>query len=67
MSAVALGCVWWLTWQVIASHVTGLSSDKDSEKWILAFNLPAFTLQMVGAFPSGTSLHRSPCTRSPSS
>jgi hypothetical protein len=51
VTAVGLGCVWWLTWQVIASHVTGLSSDKDSEKWILAFNLPAFTLQMVGAFP----------------
>lgn len=48
---VALGLVWWATWHVIASHVTGDISDRDNVDWILAFNLPAFTMQMVGAFP----------------
>jgi hypothetical protein len=44
------GC-WWAAWQHIASQVTGVSPDKDAERWILAFNLPVFTMQMVGAFP----------------
>jgi hypothetical protein len=48
---VGLAACWWASWQVIASHVTGVSPDKDSSRWILAFDLPVFTMQMVGAFP----------------
>ena len=47
----ALGVCWWAGWQVIARHATGVQPDKDRVLWILAFNLPAYTLEMVGAFP----------------
>ncbi|MGC4112360.1 MAG: DUF2142 domain-containing protein [Nocardioides sp.] len=49
--AVGLGAVWWETWQQIAAHVTPGAPDKDVVRWVLAFNLPVFTMQMVGAFP----------------
>jgi hypothetical protein len=55
MSAAAvatfLGVCWWLGWQVIASHADGVQPDQDRVLWVLAFNLPAYTMQMVGAFP----------------
>jgi Predicted membrane protein (DUF2142) len=46
-----LGACWWFGWQVIASHADGVQADQDRVLWILAFNLPAYTMQMVGAFP----------------
>jgi hypothetical protein len=46
-----LGVCWWRVWQTIASHATGVQSDPDRKLWILAFNLPEYTMQMVGAFP----------------
>jgi hypothetical protein len=46
-----VGVCWWAAWQVIASHATGVQTDVDRKKWILAFNLPVYTMQMVGAFP----------------
>jgi hypothetical protein len=46
-----LGVCWWASWQVIASHATGIQPDKDPQRWILAFNLPVYLMQMVGAFP----------------
>lgn len=46
-----VGVCWWVAWQVIASHATGVQTDVDRKKWILAFNLPVYTMQMVGAFP----------------
>jgi uncharacterized membrane protein YedE/YeeE len=49
--AVGLGGVWWAAWQEIAAHVTAGAPDKDVVRWVLAFNLPVFTMQMVGAFP----------------
>src|SRR4051794_15077723 len=49
--ATFLGVCWWVGWQVIASHADGVQADKDRELWVLAFNLPAYTMQMVGAFP----------------
>jgi hypothetical protein len=48
---IGLAACWWASWQVIASHVSDVSPDKDSSRWILAFDLPVFTMQMVGAFP----------------
>jgi hypothetical protein len=48
---VGLAACWWGTWQVIASHVTGTTPDVDSRNWLQAFDLPVFTMQMVGAFP----------------
>ncbi|HEY3527628.1 MAG TPA: DUF2142 domain-containing protein [Nocardioides sp.] len=45
------GVMWWRVWQVIASHATASQSQPDSKNWLLAFNLPAWTMQMVGAFP----------------
>jgi MFS family permease len=49
--ATIAGVCWWAAWQVIASHATGVQPDVDRKKWILAFNLPVYTMQMVGAFP----------------
>jgi hypothetical protein len=49
--ATFLGVCWWASWQVIASHTTGVLPDRDAQRWILAFNLPVFLMQMVGAFP----------------
>lgn len=49
--AVLAGVCWWATWLVISSHATGVPPDVDTQKLVLAFNLPAFTMQMVGAFP----------------
>jgi hypothetical protein len=49
--AVGLGAVWWEAWQRIAAHATPGAPDKDVVRWVLAFNLPVFTMQMVGAFP----------------
>jgi hypothetical protein len=49
--AVFLGVCWWAAWQAIASQATGAQPDKDAERWLLAFNLPVFLMQMVGAFP----------------
>ena len=51
MTAAVVGVGWWAAWQVIASHATGLQPDKDRVLWILAFNLPVYTMEMVGAFP----------------
>jgi hypothetical protein len=48
---VGLAACWWVAWHEISAQVTGTHSDKEVEKWILAFNLPAFTMQMFGAFP----------------
>jgi hypothetical protein len=50
-AATCLGVCWWLGWQVIASHADGVQPDQDRVLWVLAFNLPAYTMQMVGAFP----------------
>jgi len=50
-AATAVGVCWWAAWQVIASHTSGVQPDKDRVLWILAFNLPQYTMQMVGAFP----------------
>jgi hypothetical protein len=50
-AATFLGVCWWAGWQVIASQADGVQADKDRVLWILAFNLPAYTMQMVGAFP----------------
>jgi hypothetical protein len=46
-----LGVCWWALWQVIASHASGVDSGYEVKRWILAFNLPAYLMQMVGAFP----------------
>jgi hypothetical protein len=45
------GVCWWWAWMTVLSRATGVVPDPDTKKWILAFNLPAFTMQMVGAFP----------------
>jgi hypothetical protein len=50
-AVTVVGVCWWATGQVIASHATGVQPDVDRKKWILAFNLPVYTMQMVGAFP----------------
>jgi hypothetical protein len=50
-AVTVVGVCWWAAWQVIASQATGLQPDADRKKWILAFNLPVYTMQMVGAFP----------------
>jgi hypothetical protein len=50
-AVTVVGVCWWATWQVIASHATGVHADVDRKNWILAFNLPVYTMQMVGAFP----------------
>jgi MFS family permease len=50
-AVTVVGVCWWAAWQVIASHATGVQPDVDRKKWILAFNLPVYTMQMVGAFP----------------
>jgi type II secretory pathway component PulM len=50
-AATVVGVCWWAVWQAIASHVTGAQPDKDRVLWVLAFNLPQYTMQMVGAFP----------------
>jgi MFS family permease len=52
--AVGLGVVgigWWMSWMTIARHTTGVQADVDTKNWWLAFNLPVYTMQMVGAFP----------------
>jgi hypothetical protein len=46
-----IGVCWWAVWQVIASHASGLQTAFEVKRWILAFNLPAYLMQMVGAFP----------------
>jgi Predicted membrane protein (DUF2142) len=48
---VGLAAAWWAAWQEIAAQVTGESADQDAHRWALAFDLPVFTMQMVGAFP----------------
>jgi hypothetical protein len=52
---VFLATVWWALWQLIASHVTtpadAVPQTRETRSWILAFNLPAWILQMIGAFP----------------
>jgi hypothetical protein len=50
-ATTVVGVCWWALWQVIASHATGVQPSGDVKRWILAFNLPAFLMQMVGAFP----------------
>jgi predicted membrane protein DUF2142 len=49
--ACGLGVLWWRAWQVISSHATMSASNPDVKNWVLAFNLPAYTMQMIGAFP----------------
>jgi hypothetical protein len=49
--AVALGVLWCAAWVVLNARATGVEPDVDTKKWILAFNLPAYILQMIGAFP----------------
>jgi hypothetical protein len=53
--AVGLAAVWWGVWILIAGRVNvppnAVPESPESHKWILAFNLPAWLLQMVGAFP----------------
>jgi hypothetical protein len=46
-----IGVLWWHEWQVIASHTTGGQTDPDVKNWLLAFNLPVYMMQMIGAFP----------------
>jgi hypothetical protein len=46
-----VGVYWWHAWQVIASHSTISAAKPDVKNWALAFNLPVYTMQMVGAFP----------------
>jgi hypothetical protein len=52
---VFLGGVWWALWQWIAGHVHQpadfVPQTREPHLWILAFNLPAWILQMIGAFP----------------
>jgi hypothetical protein len=52
---VFLATCWWALWQLIASHVTrpvgAVPQTRETRSWILAFNLPAWILQMIGAFP----------------
>lgn len=52
---VFLATCWWALWQVIASHVTvpsdAVPQTRERRLWILAFNLPAWIAQMIGAFP----------------
>jgi hypothetical protein len=50
-AVTVVGVCWWAAWQAIASHATGVQPDADRKKWLLAFNLPVYTMQMVGAFP----------------
>lgn len=45
------GVCWWAMWQQIASRATGVHEGYEVKNWVLAFNLPAYLLQMVGAFP----------------
>jgi hypothetical protein len=47
----AIGVCWWAAWQRTAGHTTGVHQMHEVERWILAFNLPAFLMQMIGAFP----------------
>jgi hypothetical protein len=49
--AVAMGVLWCVSWLYLNSRATGIAPDVDTKKWVLAFNLPAYVLQMVGAFP----------------
>jgi hypothetical protein len=49
--AVFAGACWCATWLLLNARATGVQPDVDTQKWILAFNLPAFVLQMIGAFP----------------
>jgi hypothetical protein len=53
--SVFLGGCWWALWQVIASQVHQpahlVQQSEETHRWILAFNLPAWILQMIGAFP----------------
>lgn len=48
---VGLAACWYATWYEISAQVTGTHSDKQPEVWGLAFDLPAFLMQLVGAFP----------------
>jgi len=52
---VGLGAAWWAAWMLISSRYTtpadAVPESPEAHHWILAFNLPAWMLQMVGAFP----------------
>jgi hypothetical protein len=52
---VFVATCWWALWQVIAAHYTtpigAVDQTRESRMWILAFNLPAWILQMIGVFP----------------
>jgi hypothetical protein len=48
---VGLAACWYARWYEISAQVTGTHSDKQPEVWGLAFDLPAFLMQLVGAFP----------------
>lgn len=49
--AVFLGVCWWYAWRHIASQITGGSVVPVVAQWQRAFDVPLFTMQMVGAFP----------------
>jgi hypothetical protein len=49
--AVFIGVCWCAFWLLLNSRATGVQPDVDRKEWVLAFNLPAYVLQMVGAFP----------------
>jgi hypothetical protein len=49
--STVIGVCWWAGWQVIASHATEVHYAPEVKRWILAFNLPVYLMQMVGAFP----------------
>lgn len=52
---VFLATCWWLLWQLVASHVHSppdlVPQTRERHRWILAFNVPVWILQMIGAFP----------------
>jgi hypothetical protein len=52
---VFVGGCWWALWQLIAGHVhtpvDAIAQTRENHSWILAFNLPAWILQMIGVFP----------------
>jgi hypothetical protein len=52
---VVVGVVWWELWRMTAAHVAmpadAVPQSRETRMWILAFNLPAWIAQMIGAFP----------------
>lgn len=52
---IGLSAAWWAAWMLVSSHYTtpanATPETPEAHHWVLAFNLPAWLLQMVGAFP----------------